>query len=166
MTKGTFDQLNDALFAQLDKLQSVDAEDADAMERCIEQTKAVSQLAVNIINNANTAISAMRLYDQAGMGAAELVGRAPKMLGAEAAPDAAPGLAPPNWEVLDPFIMANAEGHTVGYLVDRLRSQGADVGYEDIEQRCRELGVEPRHLTGSREEYAEFKRSLAMEGSE
>ena len=81
MTKGTFDQLNDALFAQLDKLQSVDAEDAEAMERVIEQTKAVSQLAGNIISNASTAISAMRLYDQAGMGAAELVCRAPKMLG-------------------------------------------------------------------------------------
>ena len=75
------DQLNDALFAQLDKLQAVDGDDADAMERAIEQTKAVSQLAGNIIANANTAISAMRLYNSAGMGAAELVGRAPKMLG-------------------------------------------------------------------------------------
>lgn len=81
MTKGTFDQLNDALFAQLDKLQSVDAEDAEAMERVIEQTKAVSQLAGNIISNASTAISAMRLYEYAGVGAAELIGKAPKMLG-------------------------------------------------------------------------------------
>ena len=81
MTQGTFDKLNEALFAQLDKLQSVDPDDADAMERTIEQTKAVSQLAVNIIGNANTAISAMRLYDQAGLGAAELIGRSPRMLG-------------------------------------------------------------------------------------
>ena len=81
MTQGTFDKLNDALFAQLDKLQEVDRHDAEAMARVIEQTKAVSQLASNIINNANTAISAMRLYDQAGMGAAELIGRSPKMLG-------------------------------------------------------------------------------------
>ena len=79
--KGTFDQLNDALFAQLDKLQDVDPADAEAMERTIEQTRAVSQLAGNIISNANTAINAMRLYDQAGMGAAELIGKAPKMLG-------------------------------------------------------------------------------------
>lgn len=81
MTKGTFDQLNDALFAQLDKLQTVDGDDAEAMERAIEQTKAVSQLAGNIIANANTAIMAMRLYNQAGMEAAELIGKAPKMLG-------------------------------------------------------------------------------------
>lgn len=78
--KSTFDQLNDALFAQLDKLQEVDKGDADEMELVIEQTKAVSQLASNIISNANTAISAMRLYDNAGIGAAELIGRAPKML--------------------------------------------------------------------------------------
>lgn len=81
MSQGTFDKLNDALFAQLDKLQDVDPADAEAMERTIEQTRAVSQLAGNIISNANTAINAMRLYDQAGMGAAELIGKAPKMLG-------------------------------------------------------------------------------------
>ena len=81
MSQGTFDKLNDALFAQLDKLQDVDPDDAEAMERTIEQTRAVSQLAGNIISNANTAINAMRLYDQAGMGAAELIGKAPKMLG-------------------------------------------------------------------------------------
>lgn len=80
-TQGTFDKLNDALFAQLDKLQSVEADDSESMERVIEQTKAVSDLARNIISNANTAINAMRLYDNAGLGAAELVGRAPKMLG-------------------------------------------------------------------------------------
>ena len=79
--QGTFDKLNDALFAQLDRLQEVDRNDAEAMERVIEQSRAVSQLAGNIIGNANTAISAMRLYDSAGMGAAELIGRAPKMLG-------------------------------------------------------------------------------------
>lgn len=81
MTRGTFDTLNDALFAQLNKLQDVDTNDPEQMERVIEQTKAVSSLACNIINNANTAINAMRFYDQAGLGAAELIGRSPKMLG-------------------------------------------------------------------------------------
>ena len=81
MSQGTFDKLNDALFAQLDKLQSVRPDDSEAMDRAIEQTKAVSKLAGNIIDNAKTAIDAMRLYDQAGIGAAELIGRSPKMLG-------------------------------------------------------------------------------------
>ena len=42
MSKGTFDQLNDALFAQLDKLQSVDYADTDTMKQAIAQTEAVS----------------------------------------------------------------------------------------------------------------------------
>ena len=80
-SRGTFDKLNDALFAQLDRLQEVDRDDAEAMELVIEQTRAVSQLASNIIGNANTAINVMKLYDNVGIGAAELIGRAPKMLG-------------------------------------------------------------------------------------
>lgn len=81
MSSGTFDKLNDALFAQLEKLQEANLDDADEMERVIAQTESVSKLAGNIIGNANTAIKAMRLYDEAGLGAAELVVRAPKMLG-------------------------------------------------------------------------------------
>ena len=50
------------------------------------------------------------------------------------------------------------------YLVDRLRGQGADVSFESVERRCRELGVEPKRLTGSREEYAQFRRAQVMEG--
>jgi hypothetical protein len=78
---GTFDTLNDALFAQLDKLQSVDPKDKDSMEQTIEQTKAVSQLAVNIINNTNSAINAMKFYEMAGMDAGGLMATAPRMLG-------------------------------------------------------------------------------------
>lgn len=81
MAEGNFDKLNGALFAQLDKLQSIDSRDAEKMDQCIEQTKAVSQLASNIISNVNAAINVMKFYDNAGMGAAELIGRAPKMLG-------------------------------------------------------------------------------------
>lgn len=79
--KSTFDQLNDALFAQLDKLQSVDPKDADMMEQTIEQSRAVSRLAGNVIDNMNSAVSAMRFYDEAGMDAAGLMASAPKMLG-------------------------------------------------------------------------------------
>ena len=78
---GTFDQLNEALFAQLEKLQSVPSDDKDKMDQTIEQTKAVSQLAVNIINNTNSAINAMKFYEMAGMDAGGLMATAPKMLG-------------------------------------------------------------------------------------
>lgn len=81
MSDGTFDQLNDALFAQLDKLQSVDPSDADKMAQTIEQSRAVSQLAGNIIANANTAISLLRFQSLEGMDVAGLVATTPKMLG-------------------------------------------------------------------------------------
>ena len=79
--RGTFDQLNDALFAQLGKLQSVDPRDREQMEQCIEQSRAVSQLAGNVIANANAAVNAMRFYEEAGVGVSEVIGRAPRMLG-------------------------------------------------------------------------------------
>ena len=77
----TFDMLNDALFAQLDKLQSVDPANADMMEQTIEQSKAVSNLARNVIDNMNSAVNTLRFYEQAGMDAGGLVASAPKMLG-------------------------------------------------------------------------------------
>lgn len=68
MTDGTnlFDQLNDALFAQMDKLQSIDPKDKEQMEQTIEQTRAVSQLAGNIIANAGNAIKVVQLAGDNG----------------------------------------------------------------------------------------------------
>ena len=78
---GTFDMLNDALFAQLGKLQSIDPGNAEQMDRCIEQSRAVSQLAGNIIANHKAAVDALRFYEQAGMDAGGLIASAPRMLG-------------------------------------------------------------------------------------
>ena len=156
---GTFDDLNAALFAQMERLANADA---DSVENEIARSDAVQKLAGRVIDNANTAIGLMKLQATEGMDMGGMVATAPKMLVGEGKP----ALAPPNWEVLDPFIQANADGHTVCYLVDRLRGQGADVSFESVERRCRELGVEPKKLTGSREEYAQFRRAQVMEGRE
>lgn len=78
--KGTFDTLNEALFAQMDKLQSIDPADKDKMEQTIEQSRAVSQLAGNIIANANTAISLLKFQSQEGMDLDGLAATTPKML--------------------------------------------------------------------------------------
>lgn len=78
--RGTFDQLNDALFAQMDKLQSIDPSNKEAMEQTIEQSRAVSQLAANIIGNANTAISLLKYQSQEGMDLDGLAATTPKML--------------------------------------------------------------------------------------
>ena len=76
---GTFDQLNDALLAQLDKLQSIDPKDTERMNQTIEQSRAVSSLASNIIGNANMAVRTMQYFDQLGMDHARAM-TAPKML--------------------------------------------------------------------------------------
>lgn len=81
MSKGTFDQLNDALFAQLDKLQSVDYADKEAMEQAIAQTNAVSGIAASIISNNATKISAMKYFENIGVEYGNLAAKAPKMLG-------------------------------------------------------------------------------------
>lgn len=78
--QGMFDQLNDALFAQLDKLQSIDPRDTERMSQTIEQSKVVSQLASNIIGNASTAISLMKFQAQAGDTLENRAAAAPKML--------------------------------------------------------------------------------------
>ena len=156
--QGTFDDLNAALFAQMEKLANADK---DNIGDEISRSDATQKLAGRIIENANTAISLMRLQAQEGMDMGGMVATAPKMLVGGQGERA---LAEPSWEVVDPFIAANAEGHTVGYLVDRLRRQGVDVSYESVERRCRELDVEPKRLSGSRDEYAEFRHAQAMEG--
>ena len=78
--KGVFDTLNDALFAQMDKLQSIDPGDKDAMEQCIAQSDAVSKLAGNIIGNATTAINLMKFRAMEG-GIGDALVNAPRMLG-------------------------------------------------------------------------------------
>lgn len=72
MAQGTFDQLNDALFAQLDKLQSVSPSDTDKMEQTIEQSRAVSALASKIIDNANTAVKLMQFQATEGNGMTDM----------------------------------------------------------------------------------------------
>lgn len=81
MAKNSFDSLNDALFAQMERLSSITDKDALAIE--IERSRAVSSLANNIISNANTAIKLMQLQESEGIAMAEKVAPRPKMLGGE-----------------------------------------------------------------------------------
>lgn len=120
-----FDDLNEALFAQMAKLQSVDPRDKDKMEQVIEQSKAVSQLAGNIIGNANTAINLAKFQASEGIGAAGLIATQPKMLGGGTrkpwAPNEEQDEEPEedSQEDLD-WLAKNAPDHTVSYLADRL----------------------------------------------
>lgn len=140
MSQGTFDKLNDALFAQLDKLQAADVNDPEAMELLIEQTKAVSQIAVNVNNNMANAVKVANILAMEGMDVGGMRATLPGMLNQ-------PMLSAPNWEVVDPFIADNAESHTASYIADRLRAQGVDVTAQAVRQRCREIGVECKDIS-------------------
>lgn len=76
--QGVFDDLNNALFEQMERLAG--AGDPDDIQREVERSKAVSGLAGNVIANANTAISLMRAKDEGVDGVARQV-QVPKMLG-------------------------------------------------------------------------------------
>ena len=148
MSQGTFDKLNEALFAQLERLQAADEE---TVESEIKRSNAVSQLAVNINNNMANAVKVASILSMEGMDVSGMRATLPGMLDA-------PRLSEPNWEVVDPFIVDKAEKHTVAYIADRLRKQGVDVSQAAVKQRCRELGVEPKRL--STDGYGEFSQKV------
>lgn len=76
--QGTFDDLNNALFAQLDRLANAGK---DEIEYEIERSKAVSSLATNINNNMANAVKVARIMADEGMDMHGLKATMPKMLG-------------------------------------------------------------------------------------
>lgn len=133
--QGTFDDLNNALFAQMERLANAEG---DALESEIERSRAVSQLAGNIIGNANTAISLMKMQAQEGMDAAGMIATRPKMLGGVKVEHVK---SPTPQEVADPWIAENAESYTVTYMADRLNWT-----HEDVVSACDRLGVSAKSL--------------------
>lgn len=75
---GTFDQLNEALTVQLDRLMAADGESID---REIKRSNAVSQLASNINANMANAVRVSRLLAEEGMDVSGMRATMPKMLG-------------------------------------------------------------------------------------
>ena len=158
--QGTFDKLNDALFAQLERLSNAGE---DTVESEIKRSNAVSQLAVNINNNMANAVKVANILAMEGADIGGMSATLPGML-------APAQLHEPNWEVVDPFIAGNAEKHTVSYIVDKLRKQGVSVSHDAVRRRCEEIGVEPKRLDepydmvqAERERYAQ--RKLASDGN-
>ena len=76
--KGTFDQLNEALTTQLDRLMNADNENID---KEIKRSNAVSQLAANINANMSNAVRVSRLLAEEGMDVSGMRATMPKMLG-------------------------------------------------------------------------------------
>lgn len=76
--QGTFDDLNNALFAQLDRLANADK---DSVEQEIARSHAVSQLATNVVNNMNNAVKVAKLLADEGMDVSGIRATMPRMLG-------------------------------------------------------------------------------------
>ena len=80
-TRNVFDDLNDALTAQIAKLQSIDPRDKERMESCVQQSRAVSALASNINSNTKNAIECLRLQSELSESSGYSYANAPKLLG-------------------------------------------------------------------------------------
>ena len=76
--KGTFDMLNEALFAQLDRLTSAKGDD---IETEIKRSKAGSGLATNVVNNMSNAVQVARILADEGMDVSGIRATMPRMLG-------------------------------------------------------------------------------------
>lgn len=144
-----FDNLNDALFAQMERLANAEG---DALEQEIERSRAVSGLAGNIIDNANTAVRLMKFQADEGMGAAGLIATRPRMLGP--APQAKVEVRTvASREVADPWIAENASEHTVTYMADRLGWT-----HEEVVSACDRLGVSAKSLDYQKRSWTEAER--------
>lgn len=135
--QGSFDDLNNALFAQMERLTTADSK--EAVKREIERSGAVSKLATNIISNYNTALRLMHYQRAEGMDLAGMVASRPKMLGGEVIEKKVKVGTPQ--EVADPWIVENAESHTVTYMADRLGWT-----HEEVVSACDRLGVSAKSL--------------------
>lgn len=75
----SFDDLNDALFAQMERLAQAQGE--DDVKREIARSEAVGTLASNIIGNTRNAITLLKYQSDEGMDLAGMVATRPRMLG-------------------------------------------------------------------------------------
>lgn len=64
MALGNLKDLNDYLFAQLDRLDNVDTSNNDELMVEIERANAMCKVSSQIIANANTVLHAVKLKDQ------------------------------------------------------------------------------------------------------
>jgi hypothetical protein len=72
MARNKLSDLNDHLFAQLERLSDEEM-DADQLEIEIKRSRAVAQIGEKIINNANTVIKAAKLTEQSHGDVPELI---------------------------------------------------------------------------------------------
>ena len=80
MGRDIFSDLNDALFAQMNKLQTVDKGNKEQFAKTLAQSKAVADLASNIIDNNNSKIRAMQFFEGLSKNVDSIIEQRGKML--------------------------------------------------------------------------------------
>lgn len=75
MTKNTLGDLNNHLFEQMERLND-DELSGDQFQQELKRADAMSKIAINVINNANTILKAQKIYDELG----DVNAEKPKML--------------------------------------------------------------------------------------
>ena len=81
MARDIFADLNDALFVQMEKAMTADKLDPKSRAVVIEQSKAVAELASNIIRNNNSKIHAMQFFEGLSGNVDSVIRQRDKMLG-------------------------------------------------------------------------------------
>lgn len=75
MTRNTMGDLNNHLFEQLERLND-DSLSQEDLDKEIKRSEAMSKLATNVVNTANTVLKAQQVYDNS----IDANARKPKML--------------------------------------------------------------------------------------
>lgn len=75
MTKNTLGDLNNHLFEQMERLND-DSLSVEELDHELKRADAMSKIATNVVNNANTILKAQQVYDNA----LDANARKPKML--------------------------------------------------------------------------------------
>lgn len=138
--------LNDRIFRAMDELDSADEEH---MEQAIEKARTKTQLFAMAINSANTIAKVASMQELTMDGLALKVGTSRLLLGQPqvlAQVEHQPVL--PEFDAIA-WTRANADGHTVSWIRDRLnRASGADYSFDEVRAICDEARVEPVELGG------------------
>lgn len=135
--------LNDRIFAAMDEL---DAADEDGMDRAIEKARVKTQLFATAINNANTMARIAAMQERSIDGLAMQVDVAGRLIGIPNISARVESLPAPEFDAIA-WARANAHGHTVSWIRDRLnKASGADYSFAEVRAICDEARVEPAEL--------------------
>lgn len=138
---GNLFDLNDRIFAAMDELDAADPENIDA---AIEKARTKTQLFAMAINNANTMAKIAKMGENSMDGLAMQISTAGALVGQ---PRFRAELEPPTEFDAIAWCAANADGHSISWIRDRLaKVSGYTYSFDEVRAICEEAHVEPIEL--------------------